>query len=186
MISETNRFLERVNNWVFIDAATSTGICLVRDGSVELQTIVVDKKSRREHALYRFMKDLILVLKRMDVRTVCIEDYPAHARGAGLHRLVEIGTCARLAAVETYGLVVALNPSLWKSVTFAGKKTNKEQKLDYIYRTETLTGVRVDNVDEADALLMAYATETILSDRSRFTPGMQTFRQAVHAAMNGR
>jgi len=168
--------------WVFVDAASRTGLCsMITDSQVDLRTVWVQKRPHRTDMLYNYLKDLVGAFKQLVPRLVVVEGYPYHARGSALHGLVELGTCVRLAAAEIEVPLIEMNPQVWKSVTFRGEKGTKAKDADYCWKTEEFTGIRPGNVDEADALLMAYAAAIILGDTTRWSKGMEQFRSAVAA-----
>lgn len=173
---------DAVEGWLFVDPGRSTGLCWVDSSTPILAGVAISRKTWPV-ALDDYRCAMADRIGLMASVVVCVEGYSQASRGTQAQTMVEIGAAVRMAAAEVGSPVIEMAPALWKSITFRGKKGSSGYNKEYILRTEQLTGIRTDNVDKADALLMAWAAGTILSDRTRSTKGMINFRMAVKEAM---
>ncbi len=175
---------DAVDNWLFIDPGGSTGVCHVREGAPILTTIRIPKTSLVSVGMLIYRNAIAEKVRQTAPRVLVVEQYAFAATGNAVIKMAEIGTLVRLTAWEKDVPVIEMVSSLWKSITFRGRKgVNKALDADYIYQAEQLTGIRAANVDEADALLMAFAAGTILGDLTRRTDGMMKFRVAAARAL---
>lgn len=174
-------FYKPVEDFMFVDPGTSTGICHIQNGEPKVRSIIMWKADKGTRLLNhaQWMKQ---VFSEAAPKIVVVEQYAFSASGDQVHSMVEIGMCVRLPAWGLGIPLVEMVSSLWKSVTFRAKKAKKDDQADYIYKAERLTGVRASDIDQADALLMAYAAALILGDLTRKTDGMTFFREAIKDA----
>ena len=182
------RRLQAVDGWLFVDPSRRTGLLYVDFPALRQGTAFVLRKPTRAEELMVYRRELEkvagILLDGKVPAVVCVEAYPAKAKGSAVQKQAELGGLVR-AYFAALAPVVEINPATWKSLTFRGEKGTKAKDLEYMLRAQRCTGAEIGsfaNVDEVDCLLMAWAANIMLTELDRRSAGITTFRNQVFAA----
>ena len=153
---------------------TSTGFCLKNGNTITMDTIKTEPKNfKNDLDRLIHIRNTIISKTPADVKLICIEDFfvPSNKLqiGSGI-KLAMLGTTVRMALYERGIPFVVISPnSLKKFVTGKGVG-DKSMILREVFKR---WGINAKDDNQADASVLAYLAEALLSEINELTPKFQ-------------
>jgi crossover junction endodeoxyribonuclease RuvC len=153
---------------------TSTGFCLKNGSTITIDTIKTEPKNfKNDLDRLIHIRNTIISKLPADVKMVCIEDFfvPSNKLqiGSGI-KLAMLGTTIRMALYERGIPFVIVSPLQLKKFVTGKGVGDKSMILREVFKR---WGINAKDDNQADASVLAYLAEALLSEINELTPKFQ-------------
>jgi crossover junction endodeoxyribonuclease RuvC len=153
---------------------TSTGFCLKNGSTITIDTIKTEPKNfKNDLDRLIHIRNTIISKLPADVKMVCIEDFfvPSNKLqiGSGI-KLAMLGTTIRLSLYERGIPFVIVSPLQLKKFVTGKGVGDKSMILREVFKR---WGINAKDDNQADASVLSYLAEALLSEITELTPKFQ-------------